>query len=147
MTATRKAAPSQRRPIRRPHLLSGRKLHLFSAFRLRLKLLVLYRSPVLGGTPSPIIQDIDTDIAFSPDGKRVAFIRENNPDFGKYRMLIADLVSGEEKTLVSAPLAETFADLSWSPDGKTMVTNQTQDRNVACSQWMPPPAPSPSPAL
>ena len=89
---------------------------------------VLYRSPVLGGTPSPIIQDIDTDIAFSPDSKRVAFIRENNPDYGKYRILIADLVSGEEKTLLSAPLVETFPDLSWSPDGKTLVTNQTQDQ-------------------
>ena len=88
--------------------------------------MVLYRAPVLGGTPSPIIRDIDSDISFSPDGKRVAFLRDNSPDFGKYRLLITDLSSGEEKILVNAPLTTNFADLSWSPDGKTIVTDQAQ---------------------
>jgi serine/threonine protein kinase len=87
---------------------------------------VLYRAPVLGGTPSPIIRDIDSNISFSPDGKRIAYLRDNSPDFGKYRLLIADLASGEEKTLFSAPLTTSFSDLSWSPDGKTIVTDQQQ---------------------
>src|SRR3984885_981652 len=82
--------------------------------------LVLYRSPVLGGTPSPLIRDIDSDISFSPDGKRVAYLRDNSPAFGKYRLLITDLTSGEEKVLVDAPLTTNFASLSWSPDGKTI---------------------------
>jgi serine/threonine protein kinase len=88
--------------------------------------MVLYRAPVLGGTPSPIIRDVDSDISFSPDGKRVAYLRDNSPDFGKYRVLITDLASGEEKTLLSAPLVTNFASLSWSPDGKTIVTDQQQ---------------------
>ena len=88
--------------------------------------LVLYRSPVLGGTPSPLIRDIDSDISFSPDGKRVAYLRDNSPTFGKYRLLITDLGSGEEKVLLDAPLTTNFADLSWSPDGKTIVTDQAQ---------------------
>ena len=88
--------------------------------------LVLYRSPVLGGTPSPLIRDIDSDISFSPDGKRVAYLRDNSPTFGKYRLLITDLASGEEKVLVDAPLTTNFASLSWSPDGKTIVTDQSQ---------------------
>ena len=88
--------------------------------------LVLYRSPVLGGTPSPLIRDIDSDISFSPDGKRVAYLRDNSPAFGKYRLLITDLTSGEEKVLVDAPLTTNFASLSWSPDGKTIVTDQSQ---------------------
>src|SRR5215831_17590430 len=33
----------------------------------------LYRSPVLGGTPQTIVQHIDSDIAFSPDGHRIAY--------------------------------------------------------------------------
>ncbi len=88
--------------------------------------LVLYRAPVLGGTPSPLIRDIDSDISFSPDGKRVAYLRDNSPTFGKYRLLITDLASGEEKVLVDEPLTTNFADLSWSPDGKTIVTDQVQ---------------------
>jgi serine/threonine protein kinase len=31
----------------------------------------LYRAPVLGGTPQTVVHDIDSDIAFSPDGKRM----------------------------------------------------------------------------
>ena len=88
--------------------------------------MVLYRSPVLGGTPSPIVRDIDSDISFSPDGKRVAFLRDNSPNIGKYRLLITDLGSGEEKVLIDAPLTTNFANLSWSPDGKTIITDQSQ---------------------
>ena len=33
----------------------------------------LYRSPVLGGNPQIIVRDIDTNGAFSPDGKHVAY--------------------------------------------------------------------------
>jgi hypothetical protein len=47
----------------------------------------LYRAPVLGGTPRTIVRDIDTDITFSPDAQRIAFIRGNDPDVGKFRLL------------------------------------------------------------
>ena len=86
---------------------------------------LLYRAPILGGTPSPVIRDIDSDITFSPDGKRGAFLRDNNPDIGKFRVLIADLGTGEEKVLLTAPLSTSFASISWSPDGKTLVTDQS----------------------
>src|ERR1700723_3666395 len=33
----------------------------------------LYRTPVLGGTPQILVRDIDSDIAFSPDGRRIAY--------------------------------------------------------------------------
>ena len=36
---------------------------------------VVYQVPVLGGTPRKIIDDVDTPLAFSPDGKQFAFIR------------------------------------------------------------------------
>lgn len=88
--------------------------------------MVLYRAPVLGGTPSPIVRDIDSDISFSPDGQRIAYLRDNSPDYGKYRLLIKDISSGDEKILVNAPLNTNFANLTWSPDGKTIVTDQSQ---------------------
>src|SRR6516164_5648922 len=31
----------------------------------------LFRAPVLGGMPQPIVRDIDTGMSFSPDGKRI----------------------------------------------------------------------------
>ncbi len=45
----------------------------------------LLRAPVLGGTPQVIVQNIDTRVAFSPDGQRFAFIRGMYPDVGKFR--------------------------------------------------------------
>jgi len=89
---------------------------------------VLYRAPVLGGTPSPIIRDIDSNIAFSPDGKRFAFIRDNNPDFGKFRILTTDVAGGAERTLLSGPSVNLgTGDLAWSPDGKTIMTNLSRE--------------------
>lgn len=35
----------------------------------------LYQVPTLGGTPKKLIEDVDTGVTFSPDGKRLAFIR------------------------------------------------------------------------
>ena len=36
----------------------------------------LYRAPVFGGTPQAVVRNIDTGITFSPDGKRIAYVRE-----------------------------------------------------------------------
>jgi len=47
----------------------------------------LYRAPVLGGTPQKLVTDIDSNITFSPDGRQIAYFRDNNPDAGKQRLL------------------------------------------------------------
>ena len=83
----------------------------------------LYRSPVLGGTPQVLVRDIDSDIGFSPDGHRIAYIRANDPEVGKFRLLSANLDGNDEKVLLIAPApgngAPTF--LAWSPDGKQIA--------------------------
>ncbi len=83
----------------------------------------LYRTPVLGGTPQIIVRDVDTGLTFSPDGRHMAYARGNDPDVGKYRLLIANL-DGSEETILR--IAENLADdfpraLSWSPDGKRLA--------------------------
>ncbi|MFZ0923667.1 MAG: protein kinase, partial [Candidatus Acidiferrales bacterium] len=59
----------------------------------------LFRAPVLGGTPQQIVSDIDTNIAFSTDGKRIAYFRTNDPVVGQYRLLSANLDGSDEKVL------------------------------------------------
>src|SRR5208337_2472045 len=83
----------------------------------------LYRTPVLGGTPQVIVRDIDTGIAFSPDGHRMAYARGNDPDVGKYRLLTANIDGSDETVLLIGPnTADDFPrNISWSPDGKQIT--------------------------
>jgi serine/threonine protein kinase/Tol biopolymer transport system component len=88
----------------------------------------IYRMPVLGGTPQLLARDVDMGPTFSPDGKRMAYMRANDPEVGKYRLLSSNLDGSDEKILQIAP-GFTGA-LSWSPDGKRIafISAQSGDR-------------------
>ena len=77
----------------------------------------LYRAPVLGGVPQTIVQNIDSAITFSPDGQRLAFVRVNFPEVGKYRILSASLVGNDEKVVQVGVASERAGFLAWSPSG------------------------------
>ena len=82
----------------------------------------LYRTPVLGGTPQIIVRDVDTGVAFSPDGHRIAYARANDPEVGKYRLLLANPDGSDETILRIAPIkGDLPRELSWSPDGKQIT--------------------------
>jgi eukaryotic-like serine/threonine-protein kinase len=83
----------------------------------------LYRTPVLGGTPQIIVKDIDTGITFSPDGSHIAYARGNDPEIGKYRLLMANPDGSDEKVVRIAPVTpDDFPRfVSWSPDGKRLA--------------------------
>jgi eukaryotic-like serine/threonine-protein kinase len=81
----------------------------------------LYRIPVLGGTPQLLVKDVDTTPSFSPDGRRFVFVRANDPDPGKYHLLIANADGSNEKSIFAGPLANVASDSAWSPDGKAIV--------------------------
>ncbi len=85
----------------------------------------LFRIPVLGGSPQLISKDLDTGITFSPDGHRMAFLRANDPEVNKFRIVSANLDGTEEDVLLDAPLTPTNSphDVAWSPDGKSIVYN------------------------
>jgi eukaryotic-like serine/threonine-protein kinase len=76
----------------------------------------LYRSPVLGGIPQLVVRNVDTDISFSPDGHRIAYIRRNDPEVGKYRILSASLEGkGESLLHIGADSEDMALYLTWSP--------------------------------
>jgi len=83
----------------------------------------VYSMPVLGGTPRQLVRDVDTAVTFSPDGKRLAFVR-GIPDAGKARLLIANVDGTGEQTLWDADAAvDTRGILApdWSPDGRSIA--------------------------
>ena len=81
----------------------------------------LYRTPVLGGTPQTIARDVDSDVTFSPDGQRIAYARGNDPEVGKYRLLMASMDGSGERVLQIGPALELPQHLAWSPNGNEIT--------------------------
>jgi eukaryotic-like serine/threonine-protein kinase len=81
----------------------------------------IYRTPVLGGTPTRIVKDVDSSVAFSPDGTRMAYFRANDPETGKVWLLSSKLDGSDEKILHVEPLTYLPRWVVWSPDGKHLA--------------------------
>jgi Tol biopolymer transport system component len=85
-----------------------------------------FRMPVLGGKPLPVLRDIDSDITFSPDGRRLSYVRANDPDEGKYRIFAANL-DGSNETVETVQNILGYGNDSyppfdaWSPDGRHIL--------------------------
>jgi len=86
----------------------------------------LYRVPVLGGSLQTIARDVDSDITFSPDGRRIAYARGNDPEVGKYRFLTATAEGNDEKVLLIEAAFAIPRYLAWSPDGRRIVVDLVQ---------------------
>jgi serine/threonine protein kinase len=100
----------------------------------------LYRIPVLGGSPQLLVKDVDTNPTFSPDGQRMAFVRANDPDPGKYHVLIANADGTDEKSIASGPMSKNVGETSWSPDGKLLAAvyfDLTQNSIMAVAGFDP----------
>ncbi|MFZ0308264.1 MAG: protein kinase [Candidatus Sulfotelmatobacter sp.] len=81
----------------------------------------LYRAPLLGGTPEKLISDMDSNITFSPDGQKFAYMRYDNPEKGKYQLIVRAVTSGEENVLNTGGTNAGLYQPAWSPDGKIIV--------------------------
>jgi Tol biopolymer transport system component len=68
-----------------------------------------------------ILLDVDSDLGFSPDGRRVAYLRVNDPEVRKYQLLTASLDGGDETVLHVEPTTLQTTSVAWSPDGTKIV--------------------------
>jgi eukaryotic-like serine/threonine-protein kinase len=83
----------------------------------------VYQVPVLGGTPRPILKGADNHIAFSPDGRRIAY---TNLDLkqSETSLMEANADGSGITKLVSRKESKTAQDYrfpAWSPDGERIV--------------------------
>src|SRR5438105_5945229 len=80
---------------------------------------VLDEVPVLGGPTKILIRDIDTAATFSPDGKKLAFVR-GDPSRAEASLIIANADGTEERKLVTHQIDDFFFTTTgtpaWSPD-------------------------------
>lgn len=83
---------------------------------------MLYQVPVFGGTPKKIVEDVDSPVTLSPDGRRLAFVRVS-ADQKETALVVADVAHGQEQKLAVRRMEEGFALArpTWSPDGQMIA--------------------------
>jgi len=99
----------------------------------------LFRVATLGGQSKKIVYDIDSKVTFSPDGKKLAFIR-HNPNAGGDMVFIADVDGTNLQPFVETKEVgfDQFTNVSWSPDNQRLLlavfkaeNDQTQKIQIA----------------
>jgi eukaryotic-like serine/threonine-protein kinase len=86
----------------------------------------LFTIGVLGGTPQPLLEGIDSAVTFSPDGGRLAFYRANHPERGATALITAATDGSDVRAIATTRPPEFFvpaffAAPSWSPDGARLA--------------------------
>jgi Tol biopolymer transport system component len=80
----------------------------------------LYQVPSLGGTPRKVLAWVCSPPAFSPDGQRIAFVRDSAVES---MLLTASLDGSNQRVLASYKNPDVIDPrrVAWSPDGKTLA--------------------------
>jgi TolB protein len=81
----------------------------------------LYRIPVLGGSPTKVLERVSSAIGFSADGKQFAFVRRNQDEMA---LMIASSDGGSQPKPIATrkqPNGFSTSGPSWSPDGKRIA--------------------------
>lgn len=87
----------------------------------------LFRVSVLGGEPTKLTTDVYSKVSFSPDSKRIAFVRNNRQEVGKSYLVISNADATDERIISTHDLSGAFAypglpiPPAWSPDGQTLA--------------------------
>lgn len=80
----------------------------------------LYQVSVLGGDSRMLLRDVDTAPTFSPDGRQLAFMR-NNPVEQETSLMIANSDGTSERALATRKNSYHFWTPAWSPDGRLIA--------------------------
>jgi DNA-binding winged helix-turn-helix (wHTH) protein/Tol biopolymer transport system component len=81
---------------------------------------ILSRIPVMGGAETPVLDDVDSPVSFSPDGREFVFIRGADPES---HLVMADATGRSQRILASRrfPVRFSFFAPDWSPDGTVVA--------------------------
>ena len=80
----------------------------------------LYRKPVLGGEAAKVVSNIDGHPSFSPDGKRLAFLRFNS-DRSESTVIVANADGSGEQMIASRQRPDIYREVAWSPVGDVLA--------------------------
>ena len=87
----------------------------------------LYLVPTLGGVPRKVLSNIGSPVTFSPDGKRVAYVRETSPEGPTSQLVVANADGSDVHVIATGTIAVDWFEThgpSWSPDGKLIAVGK-----------------------
>jgi len=85
----------------------------------------LYGMSILGGRAQKILDGIDSGVTFSPDGKKIAYVRAENTA-GESSLVVANADGSDIRVLAKRRAPQSFyppifTAPAWSPDGKRIA--------------------------
>jgi serine/threonine protein kinase len=82
----------------------------------------VFQIPVLGGTPRHLLDGVDSQVSFSPDGSQMTYGAFDIPA-SQLRVMIARLDGTAPRQLTALPASPAYNDfvVHWSPDGKRIA--------------------------
>lgn len=88
----------------------------------------LYQIPTLGGSPKKLVNDIDSKVAFSTDGKQIAFTRRD-AETGFESIYFANADGTNESLFISSKDLEVkgFNEVAWTPNGDSLLVSAVSD--------------------
>ena len=89
---------------------------------------ILYRVASLGGTPEMVLDDVSSTIAFSPDARRIVFIRQAPAKHETY-LVTAEADGDNSKVMATKkePQAYDVFGPAWLPDGQHVAVVSIED--------------------
>ena len=89
----------------------------------------IYQTPVFGGAPKKVADDVWSDFSISPDGKLLAFIRRDAARSAQLLILLSiDDGDANELGAKQAPQEYGGGAPAWSPDGSKLVVAAGQEQ-------------------
>ena len=91
---------------------------------------LLWKVPSLGGTPEKLVTDVDSAVAFSPDAKRIAWIRISSKT-NSSAVYLSDASGANEQAISTLHFPDMYNQVgpAWSQDGKMLAVARIDSKN------------------
>jgi Tol biopolymer transport system component/pimeloyl-ACP methyl ester carboxylesterase len=114
------AAPRDQRIVTVTFSPDGERIFYVASSRGKPNLGSVFDVPLFGGEPRLILEDVDSQVTFSPDGSQFIFIR-NESRSGLSMLMRHELASRRTSTITTRKSPLYFSLATWSPDGKKIA--------------------------